>query len=330
MKVRYFSLLFLIIFITSCKRENHHNINFYYWKTDVYFGEVEQDYFKQLDCKKIYIRFFDVDKTSKEIEPFAKIRPFESRLPNAEFVPVVFITNRTFLEMTDNDLDELAKNITGLIETICKSNSIPDATEIQIDCDWTKNTRNAYFDFLKRLKETTGKTISSTLRLHQIAQKKETGIPPVDKGYLMCYATSSPKDFAEENSILDIDLLKSYTKNINDYPLLFDIALPLYSWAIVANHLGNIKLINNVTYNDLSAENHLKEIDSNTFEVQTDFFFRGMYLNQGFKIKLEEITPELLHEAKSYLNTKINTNYDIVYYHLDKPFLERFSIQDLK
>ena len=330
MKLHLILIAFFVFCFAGCKQEDkQHDINFYYWKTDVSFGKTEKDYFKQLDCKKLYIRFFDVDKTDKGIEPLAKVKPFDSENLQAEFVPVVFITNRTFLQISENESDKLVNNVSELIDLIAKRNALPEINEIQIDCDWTTNSRSSYFYFLKKLRQQTKKKITCTLRLHQIADKESTGIPPVEKGYLMCYATSSPKDFSERNSILDIDLLKRYTKNINDYQLDFDIALPLYSWAVVENHLGNIKLINGITYKELNSESNLTEIATNLFDVKDDFFFRGIYLNKGFKIKLEVITPELLTEAKDYLDSKIKTDYSIVYYHLDAPFLEQFMINDL-
>lgn len=330
MKIKAFLFLSLSLFIFGCKKENQHNIDFYYWKTDVSFGKTEKDYFEQLNCKKLYIRFFDVDKTDKGIEPIAKIKPFDSEKLNAEFVPVVFITNRTFLQISERESDELAKNISELIDIIASKNKLPEINEIQIDCDWTTSTKNSYFYFLKKLTQQTNKKVTCTLRLHQIADKETTGIPPVEKGYLMCYATSSPKDFSEKNSILDMDLLKTYTKNINNYQLDFDIALPLYSWAVVENQLGNVKLINGVTEKELDSESNLTKIAANLYEVNSDFSFHGIYLNKGFNIKLEAITPELLTEAKNYLNTKIKKDYSIVYYHLDAPFLEQFSVNALR
>lgn len=330
MKARYFVIFFLLLTFISCKKDKEHAVDFYYWKSDVSFGETEQKYFKELNSEKLYIRFFDVDKTDNKILPQAKIRIFNPKTLNAEYVPVVFITNRTFTGISEEGLEESVKNVNDLINIISRENSVPQVKEIQIDCDWTKNTRFAYFEFLKKLKTLSGKKISCTIRLHQIAYKKDTGVPPADKGYLMCYATSQPTEFTERNSILDMSLLKSYTKNINDYPLDFDIALPLYLWAVVTNHLGEIKLINNATREELEAEDHFKPIDENKYEVVDDFFFHGLYLNKGFKIKVEDISPDLLKEAKTYLNDKIERDYRIVYYHLDKPFLERFTVDDLK
>jgi hypothetical protein len=119
-------------------------------------------------------------------------------------------------------------------------------------------------------------------------------------------------------------------KTVNDYPMALDVALPLYSWAIVTNHLGKVKLINGVTRKELAAGNCFKELEKDRFEVTDDVFFRGFYLNKGFKIKLEAIRPEVLQEAKTYLNRQIKQDFRLVYYHLDEPFLEQYTLDNLK
>ncbi|GHT42040.1 hypothetical protein FACS189437_09650 [Bacteroidia bacterium] len=328
--INKFIFLAVLIFFAACHTDRSHPINFYYWKTNVSLDTTGQRYFKELGSKQLYIRFFDVDNEGKGIHPVAKIQPFDCTLLKAEYVPVVFITNRTFNGITAKGIEELTDHVNNLIKEIEAANQLPEIREIQIDCDWTTSTRNDYFTFLKKLKDISKKKIACTIRLHQIADRKQTGIPPVDKGYLMCYATSQPADFSDKNSILDISLLKTYLKTINNYPLDYDIALPLYSWAVVSNHLGKVKLINGVTKNELEAENRFQPLTDETYEVTDDFFFQGIYLNKGFKIKSEGISPELLKEAKTYLNNKLKKDYRIIYYHLDKPFLEQFTINDLK
>lgn len=328
---RFFCFLLFgcfLFLVTGCWNPVDHGIQFYYWKTNVSIGEVEQDYFKKLNSKKLYIRFFDVDKQDGQIIPLAKVRSFDANIFDAWYIPVIFITNRTFSEISEEQLHLLVKNISDLTEDIRVKNQLPEITEIQIDCDWTESTKDAYFHFLKILKERTDIPISCTLRLHQIKYSRKTGIPPVAKGYLMCYATSDPTEESVRNSILDIGLMKNYTASIGDYPLDFDIALPIYSWAIVTNHLGKIKLINNVSESDLDTT-FFKEKSSHLFDVTSDTFFRGMYLNKGFTVKVETISPQLLYEAKQYLHQKIRRPYDIIYYHLDAPFLTQYGIEDL-
>ena len=111
----------------------------------------------------------------------------------------------------------------------------------------------------------------------------------------------------------------------------FDIALPLYSWAVVRNHLGNIKLINGVTAEDLQNDRRFEKITGKQFKLTEDTFFGGMYLNEGFIIDIENITPDLLSTAKNCIEKKLkNKKQGIVYFHLDSIFIKRFTIKELQ
>ncbi|MDO4702891.1 hypothetical protein [Tannerella sp.] len=329
-KSKYLIGLFLLALLAvGCRDKHKHPVDFYYWKADVQIGETERNYFDSLACERLFIRLFDIDLQDGVPVPVAKIKRFDATILPTEYVPVVFITNRTFADMTDEKIAELADHTLKLIRDIATVNRFPEIHEIKIDCDWTARTRNTYFRFLGILKKRSTKNISCTLRLHQIKDKKQTGVPPADKGYLMCYATSDPTGDASANSILDISLLKAYTRNINDYPLTFDVALPLYSWGIVTNHLGQKKLVNGLSADDLQPP-FFRQTGEHMFEVEQDCFLYGLYINKGFTVKLEEITPSLLTEAKHYLHQKIDHDYRIVYFHLSKGFLKRFTLQELK
>jgi hypothetical protein len=192
--------------------------------------------------------------------------------------------------------------------------------EIQIDCDWTAGTKDDYFTFLKELERISGKEITCTLRLHQVKDKSQTGIPPVEKVYLMCYSTSSPLENSDKNSILDLNILKSYLSKIDEYPIKkIEVALPIYSWGIVTNYLGKHKLINALSEKDLENPN-FKKISDIEIEIQKDGFYFGNYLNKGFRIKVEEISDEQLQEVINFLEKKIN-HFNIVYYQLDSKFV---------
>ncbi len=322
-------LLLAVLVCSSCGKKREHPVSFYHWKTTFSLTPAEQACFRELGCKKLYLRFFDVDNESGRPLPQAIIQPFDASLIATEYIPVVFVTNRTLRGLSKEEIRKLAEQTDGLITEIEEKNGLPPGKEIQIDCDWTESTRENYFRFLTLLRENSGRDITCTLRLHQIKFYQKTGIPPVSKGYLMCYATSDPSENTTPNSILDIGLLKDYTSGIRQYPLDLDVALPLYSWAVVTNHLGKIRLINGVTEQDMDTPDFI-HLSANRYEAATDLFFRGLYINRGFTIRLESISPELLRQARSCLDARIKKEYGIVYYHLDEPFLNTFPIEALR
>ena len=316
----------------ACTTKRSHDVDFYYWKSKCAIGETERDYFNQLGSRRLFVRLFDVDMQGGMALPVGQIQGFnKGQLPNdsTTVIPVVFITNQTFLNYAnDTMVDRLAGNVATTIEHVMGAVDIR-YDEIQIDCDWTERTKRPYFRFLTLLAEKSQRSISCTLRLHQIRDREKTGVPPVVRGSLMCYATSNPQEGMTRNSILDMDLLKAYTTNINDYPLDFDVILPIYSWGIVTNHLNKVKLVNGLTEADLQTPMFEKTGD-NLYLVKEDGFLQGLYVNAGFTVKIETITPELLAEAKQYLDHQIDRDFPWVYFHLSQGFLSRYSIENLK
>ena len=317
---KLFSFIFLII-LFSCSQEKTHPYTFYYWKTNLALQPTEKTALDKATTSYIYVRFFDVDKIGEKFQPVAVITKDESFKTHKKIVPVIFITNRTFLNIEKEEITFLSKSISDLIEKKKAEYHINSNNEIQIDCDWTAGTKDDYFQFLKELKKISGKEITSTLRLHQVRDKNIMGVPPVPKVYLMCYSTSSPLENSDKNSILDLQLLKNYLSNLQNFPINnISVALPIYSWGIVTNHAGKHKLINALTQKDLERPEFMK-ISENEIEIIKDGFYFGNYLNKGFKIKTEEISDKQLGEVMRFLDKKLNS-FDIIYYQLDQKFIE--------
>lgn len=320
--MRHFKILFvfLLFLVVSCNKRENYPYTFYYWKTHLKLDHEEKKTLDQATVPYLYTRFFDVDKVNGKFQPVAVITKDKSFQTDKQIVPTVFITNQTLLGISTEEVRFLAESIHLLILKKTEEYHLKTNNEIQIDCDWTAGTRNDYFKFLKELKKISGKEITCTLRLHQVKDKKQTGIPPVEKVYLMCYSTSSPLENSDKNSILDINILKSYLSKMEDYPIKkIEVALPIYSWGIVTNHLGKHKLINALSKRDLENSN-FKKISDHEIQVLKDGFYFGSYLNKGFKIKAEEISEEQLEEVISFLQKKI-PHFNIIYYQLDSKFV---------
>lgn len=313
-------ILFILFLVVSCQKKNNHPYTFYYWKTNFSLHPEEKKALDNATTPYLYTRFFDVDKVGGKFQPVGVITKDNNFLTDKHIVPTVFITNQTLLNISQDEIQFLAESINQLIQKKITEYHIKVNNEIQIDCDWTAGTRDDYFTFLKELKKISGKEITCTLRLHQVKDKNQTGIPPVDKVYLMCYSTSSPLENSDKNSILDVTVLKNYLSKIEDYPIKkIDVALPIYSWGIVTNYLGKHKLINALSKEDLNNPN-FKKISSTEIEIQKDGFYFGNYLNKGFRIKVEEIADDQLQEVVGFLEKKINY-FNIIYYQLDSKFV---------
>lgn len=320
----YYLCIFFLFF--SCSESNNHKIDFYYWRSNFEINQEEKNVVKDLNVENIYIRFFDVDKTNFSPKPIGTINNFNAEALEVNYIPTVFITNRTFQNLSKEQVQQLASNVNKLIKEIAVSSNLITFTEIQIDCDWTKSTKSNYFMFLEELKKYSNKNLSATLRLHQVKFKDREGVPPLDKMVLMCYATENPNEVKEKNSILDLQLAKDYLHNLEDYPITLDVALPIYSWAIVTNHLGKIKLINSFTEKDLINKPVVNK-GNGIYDVTDDFFLEKFYVSKGFKIKVEAISEETLSDIKFFLDSKLKHDYRIVYYHLDSKFTQNYNLK---
>lgn len=319
--MKIIQLLLAIILLTSCSERQSHPYTYYYWKTNLALHKTEKKALAESTTHFLCTRFFDVDKVNGKFEPVAVITKDQSFSTEKEIIPTVFITNRTFYHIKSDEIQFLAKSINDLIQKKVKDYDLALSPEIQIDCDWTAGTKDDYFKFLNELKKISGKEITCTLRLHQVKDKNLTGIPPVEKTYLMCYSTSSPLENSDHNSILDINILKSYLSKLEDYPLKnIEVALPIYSWGIVTNHLGKHKLINALSKKDLENSN-FKKISDSEIEILKDGFYFGSFMSRGFKIKAEEISDDQLNEVTRFLDKKLSS-YNIIYYQLDSKFVE--------
>lgn len=318
--MKIFSFVFLFALLISCESSKSYDYTFYYWRTHLSLNSAEKAALQKTASPYIYTRFFDIEKVDGKFQPVAVITKDKTFETDKVIVPVVFIKNEVFYDITSDEINFLVENVSSLIEKMQTKFGFKISKEIQIDCDWTAGTSEEYFEFLKRLKDFSHKEITCTLRLHQVKNSKLSGIPPVAKVYLMCYSTSSPLENSDRNSILDIPTLKNYLKNVELYPVDMDVALPIYSWGIVTNHVGKHKLINALSLKDLDNAN-FRKISKTEFEIMKDGFYFGNFLNKGFTIKVEEISEQQLNELKKYLNKKI-PNYSVVYYHLDSRFID--------
>jgi hypothetical protein len=323
---KFLSIVLTVIFFSCQSKEKKSPIDFYYWRSNYAINSIEKNTVDSLKVNNVYVRFFDVDKKARKISPVGIIQNFDASKLNVNYIPTVFITNQTFLNTSKDQVKILAKDVFNFLNETAERGNLKNYQEIQIDCDWTKSTRENYFTFLNELKHISGKNLSATLRLHQVKYKEQEGIPPLDKMVLMCYATENPTDQSENNSILDLKIAKDYLQNLNEYPIKLDVALPIYSWAILTNHLGKIKLINSFSEQDLIGK-PVKKIRDGFYEVQDDFFVEKFYVSKGFTIKVETILPELLVETKSFIDTKLKNDYRLIYYHLDSKFLNTIPKQ---
>lgn len=320
--MRFIVYLIISLLIFSCSTKEHPPIAFYYWKQQFSLEKIQKKLLKDLNSNKIYVKYFDVvlENMDKHAKPIALI-DFKS-LPNQEVVPCVYIQNNVF-KFTENQKG-LALKVSKLVNQISKRQSIR-VKEIQLDCDWTNTTQSHYFHFLKELKILQPTTIiSSTIRLHQLKYPKETGIPPVEKGVLMCYNMDDIDRFETPNSIISTDVLAQYVTENTKYDLPLDLALPVYQWGLVFR-LGKLSLIaNDISYKDV-ANSNFKKVTKNIYQVLNNHYLYGNYVYKGDLIRLETTSPALIKSAINILNSSDLTFNQLILYHISQEHLNQYN-----
>lgn len=292
-------LFFVLIFIISTAFYYYLNklntsYTFYHWK---------QNHNNTESTEPKYIKVMDIAHKGKTKIHFTKF----STKPKNKIVPVIYIDNPVFKH---EESEKFAQKIFSLLTEQAKKNF--SYNEVQIDCDWTNNTKEVFFSFLKAFKKLSQKKLSTTIRLHQIKYHQKTGVPPVDKGVLMYYNMSNFKDLETKNYILDLNLAKQYHHNFETYPLKLDLALPLYAQATIIRFQSVVGILEGVRQKDLNQ--YFKPLKNNHYEVTKTHYFKKRLLYEGDILRIDEVSVNDLKEAVKNLKEVMPQPQEIIFY----------------
>jgi hypothetical protein len=334
--VRKYTFLFLflltgiaLLLLQSCtgnKPSDKCTRAFYYWRTEFRLSQNELRVLKDLNVTKLYTRFFDVEwnALNNTPEPVGKIL-FTGHPGAVDIVPVVYITNKTLINIPFDKLPELTDKIVNLMRRISAAHSIR-YKEIQIDCDWSDKTRFKYFSLIENIRSAVKVPVSVTIRLHQIKYRNITGIPPADRGMLMFYNMGNLKPEAQKNSIFNTEDAAKYVEYLDTYPLKMDVALPFFSWDVhsrgkrIVNLLSKDKMININDEINFQAEN-----DYN-FTAINSFYRNGNYFRKGDIIKREKLSDkEVTGAAEMVAEHLASAERTVVLFDLDEFNLAQFD-----
>ena len=359
MKKLLYTLPVLLICILACQtRPEAEDLGngIYYWKTVFRLSEWDKAFLKEHNVSRLYLRVFDVDMdytpvpvrreplyldstdmvpageifvvTEPEYNPSYKPVPvatvqFESEVPEGiEVVPVLYITNKC---LEDARLCKYDSVFYKRIVAICHRNGFGDFRELQLDCDWSGSTQDAYFDFCKRIHDMAAEDsieVSATIRLHQLS----LDAPPVDRGVLMLYNTGSLYSHKTENSILDIKDVAPYLKNDIAYPLPLSFSYPTYNWGILTDGEGFKSILHQSDYSDSTL---YKRIGDHTYEVLEDHYNGERMLLRGMRIRHETSIIDMIRKVKVLVHSRLSETSGNIIYHLDSLNLSGFSSADI-
>lgn len=309
---------------------------FYHWQTALELSSEEFSFLADLKVQKLYVKFFDVDWDAALGEPIphAQAQIQADGLSHLQIVPTVFITNQTLRQLPAEAIPLLGQKLCDKILELAEQLPGHSISEIQIDCDWSGQTKASYFKLLESIKAILvphAIALSVTIRLHQIKFREQTGVPPADRGMLMFYNVGNLEDWQEENSILKMETAQAYLAKLDQYPLDLDLVLPVFAWGVLFRQGKMIKLINNLRPKDLEDTSRFHKKEDNRFEVIKSTYLDGYYLYQGDLIRTEAISTEVLREAVAVLKKKLPpVSRTLAFYHLDTTTIKHYSHEDLE
>ncbi|WP_298137271.1 hypothetical protein [Flavobacterium sp.] len=205
-----------------------------------------------------------------------------------------------------------------------------DIQELLFDCDWTESSKDNYFYLLEKLKSKfSNYKISSTIRLWQYKYYEKAGIPPVDKGLLMCYNMTNPTEYNTKNSIGTSDELADYITH-DAYPLELDIALPLFSWSVLFRG-GEFKGVISEYQEFEKSPTIFKKTDDNKYTLQDDIQIGKFYARNGDEIKIEKISDDEIQDMIDIITekVKISNTTKITFFSFDKKYINDYGVQNI-
>lgn len=329
---------FAVLLLQGCQSKETPPPSFFSWKNTFDPTPAERAKIDSLNARPLYVKILDIGLSPEngQVTPLARTRLSDTTLLRQRgYVAAIFITNETFLT-PDQHRSKLPEHIIEYLKT-----QLPVAPQgLLIDCDWTPRTREAFFDFLRKLDHLLPENIvlSATIRLHQYKAPDRTGVPPVDRGLLMVYNTGDIESMnTRSNSILNRDDAAVWIENTAaPYPLPLDWALPLFEWALVFREGEFWKIIRHLPENTLSDTMRFSltappddAVGCAVYTVKKSTFETGHFLRPGDIIRHERITPNLLQDLKPLLSRlRLADDAQLVFFDLEDA--EHFPLAVLK
>jgi hypothetical protein len=305
-------------------------MSFYYWRTVFSPDSIEKKTLHDNSIQTLYVRYFDVDWSPSDTAP-APVSPirFESGPPVDTIIPVVYFRNRVFERLTPATLPGLAAHVLALVKRINGSQQLHPGA-IQFDCDWTQRTKDMYFSFLLTYHTLSGDNISCTIRLHQVKYPEHTGIPPVDHGVLMYY-NMGDIDAGGRSSIYDKDIAHRYTPWLRSYPLSLDIALPVFSWALLVRDGKVVQLLDKMNGDLFAKDTGFNQLSPNWYTAKQGCFKNGYYFRAGDRVKVESVPADDLLDIVADVNRHSNHRIrNLIFFDLDHQNLRSYDKDTFK
>ena len=329
---KFLCLVFLLV--VSCSNpQSQGRRAVYYWRTDFTLSSEHIDQLNQFQITSLYVRIFDLDLQSNQLNPVAPLRVNSAFPVGFSFVPVIYITPAALRSLHLISASVLADKIINTIEEFQKKNHWPAYLELQLDADWTSSNEEGYFQLLRQVKtrlNSAGVKLSSTVRLHQLSNVN----PPVDRQLIMIYNVNSLTNPNTDKTILPAKLAKRYIGNKLSQHGEIDIALPVYTWLSHFHGHRFLGLVHGVTESELRNSN-VEQIRAGWYQAQGLIQLGNRKIAKGDFLRFEDSLADSVDMAK-WLQEKLDSsqlkNSNMILFHYEPSLFHgnrRSSIQKI-
>lgn len=301
----------------------------YYWSTVFSLDSAQQAFIRNQHIGRIYLRYFDVVMKDGKPMPNATVQFASARPKGVEMVPTIYIVN-SCMETDHRDLDSL---LLSRILQMSETHDMGPIREIQLDCDWTKQTCGNYFALLERLKERAKAhniRLSATIRLHQLSQPT----PPVDRGVLMMYNTGDVTKFDGTDPILDMRDVKPYLRYLKDYDLPLSTAYPVFAWQVVFRKGdGQRSKVKGLRSKVVIAKNLQSEVAQEGQRSEGAWRYIGILHRDDYlpilpddSIVVRQPTPDMVRQARQAVDSlRPDANREVILYDISRQNIQRIK-----
>lgn len=303
----------------------------YYWRTTYRLSAAERGFITAHRIRKLYMRFFDVVMRGGDIEPNATIQFVERPDTALEVIPTVFIDEPCL----HGDISRIAPLLVRRVLQICATNDVAPPREVQIDCDYTARTRQAYYSFLRTLRKSMAGTplsrLSVTVRLHQLSMP----VPPsVDYGVLMMYNTGDVSDYRCKNPILSLSAVKPYLRYLAGYRLPLCAAYPNFQWQLLFRRtqfqaiLHSEDLSDSTVYRRVSRGKYLV-VSSRDLPAFIGDAGDDCHIRVGDSVFIKSPTAAEIMSVKRALESRRRHIHDqVIIYDINSQNIQRYNFQE--
>jgi hypothetical protein len=291
------------------------------WKNNYWLEGGEEQAITRNGIQRVYHKLLDIDwNPANGAHPVSFVRvPYQWRnyggsdgywTYKVELVPCIYITNTTFLKVSDAEVDELAHNLLRKLRMECP----PTIHGVMLDCDWSAKTRERFFRLTRIMNDSLDVSLTATIRLHQYAQPFKTGVPPADRGMLMPYNVGQITAPGDGNSIFDLSIAEPYFTRSSPYPLPLDIGLPAFSWGVQFRNGKFMGILQDDQVRTAMNFSMLSGQTDGTMQVTQENNTVLPELHLGDVVRMERMTPEVIAQVAQLASKAVNDDTMAVAY----------------